>query len=699
LTAFQLVTACVEAMVALVWATLALDFWRVLRTRRPRSPIYRLLPVVTGFAALLSAAVFLFILTPTELDQSLPGLRRGLDALIDLAMVGLIASCRHLAPLMAVREDVPGPGRRWLAAHYGTAAVFGALALLSVLVPGRPALRDQLWALQMTYFAAMGLLALRDVRRLAHRGAWLPTAFGEMRQFDVAMITVALVGPAGLILLELLYDDTVQHLLVRTDAPAASVATAVLHVVSSLAFASLFAVRALGRFSQQFPLALVTLGATAGVYFGVHALTARLAGAETRRLVGVVAVLGLFLVLGPGQAWVRTAIDRLVSRRSRRRWAELQIFLHGVSPELGVVECCRRVVAEVRHVMRLRGAALLLADGEVIAHGAIAVEPLARAWPRGGEVAGPVLGAGEGRDLPLRLREALIEANVATVLPIVSPRRRWGDLFLSAGLMGAPFGDEDIQAVEAFANQLGLLLDGAELLARAVGVERSLAHAEKLAAIGELTARVVHEIRNPVTAARSLAQQLARAPAPAEGAESAGLILAELERVEERVAALLRFARREELRLEPVDLGELAAATVAQLRPRLDAAGVETTLDTATAVVARADREKLRQVLINLVENAIDALRDAPGARRLRLVVASANGTATLTVADTGPGVPAEALPHLFEPFFSLKATGTGLGLAIAQRTVEAQGGRIEATQPPAGGLTFDVALPLAEAG
>src|SRR5439155_300092 len=105
------------------------------------------------------------------------------------------------------------------------------------------------------------------------------------------------------------------------------------------------------------------------------------------------------------------------------------------------------------------------------------------------------------------------------------------------------------EAFQVFVAQLALLLDGADLLARTVAVERSLAHAEKLAALGELAARIAHEIRNPVTAARSLAQQLSREPGLPWVAEHR-LILEELERVERRVGELLRFARRDELRFE-----------------------------------------------------------------------------------------------------------------------------------------------------
>jgi len=172
------------------------------------------------------------------------------------------------------------------------------------------------------------------------------------------------------------------------------------------------------------------------------------------------------------------------------------------------------------------------------------------------------------------------------------------------------------------------------------------------------------------------------------------LITVELARVERQVANLLRFARREELRLESVDLGTLAAATVADLRPGLEAAGVAVALDTPAGVVARADREKVRQVLINLIENARDALADVDGRRDLAVAISGANGAAAIVVWDSGPGVPVDALPRLFEPFSSLKPQGTGLGLAIVRRTVDAHGGRITVTPGQPRGLVVRVDLP-----
>jgi C4-dicarboxylate-specific signal transduction histidine kinase len=100
-------------------------------------------------------------------------------------------------------------------------------------------------------------------------------------------------------------------------------------------------------------------------------------------------------------------------------------------------------------------------------------------------------------------------------------------------------------------------------------------------------------------------------------------------------------------------------------------------------------------VLVNLVENALDALADGTPVKRLGIRVTRANGAAAIEVADSGAGVPADALGHLFEPFFSLKPHGTGLGLAIAKRTVDAHGGRIAAAAGDVG-MCFRVELPLA---
>src|SRR5262249_39769756 len=157
-----------------------------------------------------------------------------------------------------------------------------------------------------------------------------------------------------------------------------------------------------------------------------------------------------------------------------------------------------------------------------------------------------------------------------------------------------------------------------------------------LAAIGETAARIAHDIRNPVTAARSLAQQLVEEPGSPFAAEH-GLILEELDRVERQVAVLLRFARREELNVEALHLGELARAVIARAARRLDDAVVTAAFSARAGIRVSADREKLRQVLINLVENAIDALGGKDADRHLVVEVEERDGCAALRVRDNGP--------------------------------------------------------------
>jgi signal transduction histidine kinase len=674
---------------ALLWTIIATNASQGFRSRRPDSPPVRL-ALVSALMAMHYGLSVLMRLTPTDLDWQAPGLTVGLSLLDTACVVGGIALFSHRGPLWPLHDDRPR-SRRWLAANYGAAALVIALAPLPQLVwtPGVWLAWFYSTTAALLYCITVTGLVLHNMYRHARRGGWRPGRLVGVRSFDVALVAGGFVFVSAIAALVLLssgigFSITARRVLL------------VLHVALGLSLAAVPAVRILGEVVRGFLLVATLLITIAMVYFGTQTLTAGLTP-ELHRLLDLAAILVLALLLLPGQMWLRRAIDRVVFRRGRRQ-AELLAFVRELSPELGTLECARRGLAEIARVMRLRGAAIVLRDGEAAAHGTFALDPLRRAWPRGAAADAlptrPFVGAAL-RDAGLR--EALAEAEVVGVAPVVSPRQRWGHLFITTGLLGATFIDEDAEIVETFAAQLALVLDGAELLARSLAVERALAHAEKLAAIGELAARVAHEIRNPVTAARSLAQQLGREPQSPLNAEHAQVILTELERVERQVAALLRFARREEFRFEPVDVATLVRTTVNELHPRLEAGGVHVTLAAADGVTARADREKLRQVLINVIENSLDALRETSGERRLAIDVGRENGAATIRVTDSGPGVAADALPRLFEPFFSLKAQGTGLGLAIARRTIEAHGGRIEARSPTGEGLSLTFELPLTD--
>jgi signal transduction histidine kinase len=682
-TAFDLLAAGVLLVPALVWLVIARSLWEY---RGAGGGRWALVMALFASSVVVNNLVHVawVLLHTTRFHGDSPV---ALDVVHDVSNLAIGTLGRHMLFLTPLPERRPGRG--WLALNYGPAAVASILYAASHLLPGVSAGQKALgYLLLNTCFTVIGVLLVWQLLRVARPGGWGPEAAAEIRRSDLHMIGWGSLA-AGLVFA------------IVAAAGHVAFARVLLEAGLFVAMAAPWIVRLLGFVIPEFLVTACMLAATA-VVFQAHATTVQLADARYRSLLDFTAVLALGVLLAYAPAALRAWATRLVLRRSLRQQAELLAFLHTLSPELGPLECCRRALAELVRVRQLRGAAILLDDGSTLVHGTFNLEPLLRAWPRGpaADALPPrCYGTAELRQLPAPLRHALTEANVGLgAAPILSPRRRWGHLFLNTGLLGGTYREDDFEAFEAFVTQLALLLDAADLLARAVTVERSLAHAEKLSAIGELTARIAHDIRNPVTAARSLAQQLVREPGSPFAAEH-GVILGELERVDRQVAALLRFARRDEFRFAPVDLGELVGATLATLGPRLHAAGITLETRATPGVVTRADGEKLRGVLVNLVENAIDALAGVEGVRRVAVSLQGTNGTATLGVTDSGPGVSAEALPHLFEPFFSLKAHGTGLGLAIAKRTIDAHGGSIEATSPPSGGMSVRVHLPLRERG
>lgn len=224
---------------------------------------------------------------------------------------------------------------------------------------------------------------------------------------------------------------------------------------------------------------------------------------------------------------------------------------------------------------------------------------------------------------------------------------------------------------------------------------------EKLASLGVLAAGVAHEIRNPLTAIKArLFTQQKRLPAQSPAAEDAAIIHSEINRLERIVRGFLEFARPAEPSPTNLPLRQLLSEVVQILGPGAENDGVTLLIDPGTEVRVRADPAQLKQVLINLVRNGIDA--SGPGGQiRLQAEVvdrrlAGIQGpVALIEVSDNGQGIAPEAQGRLFDPFFTTKADGTGLGLAIAARIIEKHGGLLEYQTRPSTGTTFAIILPL----
>jgi two-component system, NtrC family, sensor histidine kinase HydH len=219
----------------------------------------------------------------------------------------------------------------------------------------------------------------------------------------------------------------------------------------------------------------------------------------------------------------------------------------------------------------------------------------------------------------------------------------------------------------------------------------SLRRAERLKTLGEMAAGMAHEVKNPLAAIRSSAQILTERVSGKEG-QFAQIIVSEVDRLNRVVNEFLEYARPAPLKREPVRLSVLLDSCLELLAPVTSEAGV--TVNRAYPLGEHkvdADTNQLRQVFLNLILNAVQAMH-AGG--EVTLNIRQGGGSTWVSVSDSGPGIRSDELRQVFEPFYSTKPGGTGLGLPIAQRIVAEHGGRLVIESKPGAGTIATVTLP-----
>jgi PAS domain S-box-containing protein len=242
------------------------------------------------------------------------------------------------------------------------------------------------------------------------------------------------------------------------------------------------------------------------------------------------------------------------------------------------------------------------------------------------------------------------------------------------------------------AGALCLLSDLTELTL----LQKQMRLKENLASLGELSAGIAHEFKNSLATISGYAQMIRSEAESGDVAENASRILEQTRALAHVVTEFLRFARPLDLSYESVAIQPLLARVIAEIQEAAPNVSVSTEGEFQEV---SGDEGLLRQALLNLARNAAEAASTQPFSGRVivRGTVEHSTGhdLQRIAIADNGPGIPPEDLPHIFLPFYTTKANGTGLGLAVVQKIVVQHGGAVEARNQPGGGAEFIVWLPL----
>ena len=314
---------------------------------------------------------------------------------------------------------------------------------------------------------------------------------------------------------------------------------------------------------------------------------------------------------------------------------------------------------------------------------------------------------------------SLVGIRSAMCVPLLANQKAVGVAYVDKLSQTAAFGAEDLEFLTVLCNSAAISIENARLFSEVQArnrqvteanrqieasyreleeTQQKLIQAEKLSSLGRLVAGIAHDLKNILTSVTGYAQLL-RMPAPDEKRATY------IERLNETTAMctkmvrdLMSFARQDEVAPEPTSLNGLAAEVLDMVSAPAAEAGIEVVRELADGLPpGQLDPLQMMRVLTNLVTNAIQAMADWDGPRRLTVRTGHEADELHVTVEDTGPGIAPEAIGQIFDPFFTTKpkGTGTGLGLSLCQGIVTAHGGSIDIKSAPGRGARFTLRLPI----
>ena len=298
---------------------------------------------------------------------------------------------------------------------------------------------------------------------------------------------------------------------------------------------------------------------------------------------------------------------------------------------------------------------------------------------------------------------ALLSAYEVAIAPLIAKDRLIGVVFADNLYSNNAIEPGDVQLLDTLAGQAALTIDNALTYQALQSAQRELVSAERLVAVGEMAARVSHEIRNPLATIGGFGHSILKKPDDETSVvRKARVIVSEVKRLEELLTDLLDMARARPLQLAPESINEIAEHALLLAEADLRAYNVSVEREWAPDLpLLCVDRARLLQALLNTMRNGAQAMPDGGTLRVATRIFAGSDGGEILQIeiGDSGVGISARALKQVFDPFFSTKVSGSGLGLAVTRRIIQDHGGTIEVDSAEGRGTTFFFDLPAHRAG
>ena len=305
---------------------------------------------------------------------------------------------------------------------------------------------------------------------------------------------------------------------------------------------------------------------------------------------------------------------------------------------------------------------------------------------------------------PPEEQEIIRQLGAELIFPLKIMNQINGTIFLGKKTDGAPFTEQELNLLSILINQATFAIEHASRYEQQTERLKKMYRTDRLATLGELAAGAAHEIRNPLTAIRSTIQYLSKDfSADPVKSEMVTELISEVERINKIVQGLLSFARPSDLNTSDINIEQLINQTLLLVTNTLRKQNVEVEFEYFTDnTTIQGDAEQLKQVFLNIILNAVEAMGKNPPERSRTLIISIEKGTPInthsryliISFEDSGKGIEQKNIENVFNPFFTTKEEGTGLGLAICYGIINRHEGEIEVKSVPDKGTCINIKLP-----